>query len=147
MKKIAFVLLTTAILSGCAASGAKFSTVESNLPEISASAGRVYFYRTYSSFGAGMRPTIFVDGKPVGKSIPGGVFYTDLPTGNHAVTIDAQIYPGQSSLQLNVEPKETTYVKTWIGASGFGGRTNMAIVAESEGNTAINDLSFTGSAK
>lgn len=147
MKKPLFVLLSAAILSGCAASGAKLSTIESTFSEISSSEGRVYFYRTYSTFGAGMRPTIFVDGKPVGKSIPGGVFYKDLPEGNHAVTIDAQIYPGQSSLQLNVEPKETTYVKTWIGASGFGGRTNMAVVGEGEGNSAINDLSFTGNEK
>jgi hypothetical protein len=147
MKKKGLLLFAAAILSGCAASGAKFSTIESSFPAVEPDSGRVYFYRTYSTFGAGMRPEIFVDGKVVGKSIPGGVFYADLSAGEHAITVDAQIYPGASLLRVNIEPKETAYVRTWIGGGGFVGRTNIAIVPESEAKAAIAELSFTGDVK
>lgn len=147
MKKALFLTLTSIFLYGCAASGERMSIVESSFPALNADSGRVYFYRTFSTFGGGMRETIYVGDQAVGQSIPGGAFYADLPSGTHTITIQSITYPGQSSLQIFLNPNETKYVRTWIGPSGFGGRTNMAIVPRPVAEAAISELAFTGNIK
>lgn len=143
MKKLSIIFLA-ALISGCAASGAKFSSIENELPGVDSDKARVYVYRLYSAFGAAMRPVILVDDTVVGKSIPGGMFYTDVISGQHTMSIPAELYPGQSGLTFNVVTGEVKYIKTWVGASGIAGRTNMAVVPEAEGRVAVSELVFTG---
>lgn len=94
-----------------------------------------------------MRPDILIDGVVVGKSIPGGVFYSDVSTGEHVVTIPVYLYPGQSSLSIKMQPGQVKYIKTWIGGSSFPGKTNIAVSSEEEARVVIGNLSYTGETK
>ncbi|MDM5181555.1 hypothetical protein PO883_30725 [Massilia sp. DJPM01] len=134
-------------LTACAATGPKFSTVENTLPAVADKTGRVFFYREYSSFGAGMRPDIFACGSKVGESIPGGMFYADLPAGECEITIPSVMYPGERKISVTVGTPKVIYFKTWMGASSFGGRTNIEEVSAGEAVEAMQDLALTNEKK
>lgn len=131
------------LLHGCAATGPTFEVVRNSFPTVKEGNGRLFFYREYESFGAGMRPAIFACNKKVGESIPGGVFYVDLPTGECDVSIPTVLYGGERKLRVSILPARPQYIRTWIGGSGFGGRTNMELVPEEKANDAIKRLAFT----
>ena len=138
-------VLLVAVLSlyGCAATGPQFEAVSASLPPISGKNSRLFFYREYAAFGSGMRPDIFVCNKKVGQSVPGGAFYVDLPAGECNVTIPAILYPGQEDLRVDMGPRGVKYVRTWMGGSSFGGRTNMELVPEATAINALQGLAFT----
>lgn len=143
MYKLAFAFFCVLCFAGCAATGPKFGTVEASIGEVSQDKSRIIFYRVYQAFGAGMRQEILVDGMVVGKSVPGGVFYIDVAPGSHKITIENQVYAGANNHNLNLEPGQTGYVRTWIGGSGFGGRTNMEIVPPDKARGQIAELAYT----
>jgi len=141
--KVKHVLVCSAlILSGCAATGPKMAQVADSFPGLASDHGRVFFYRTYASFGAAMRPEIIACGNKVGKSVPGGAFYEDIPAGRCDITVPTVIYGGERTLTLDVRAQETIYVRTWVGASGFGGRTNMEVVPEERAIAEIRTLAL-----
>lgn len=129
------------LLNACAATGPKLESVKSSIPPLEENSGRLFFYREYSAFGAGMRPDILVCGKKVGQSVPGGVFYVDLPAGECDVTIPGMLYPGKNSLHVSIQQRGVQYIRSWVGGSGFGGRTNMELVTESTATSAMKGLS------
>jgi hypothetical protein len=142
---IMFVALLS--LYGCAATGPKLETVKGLFPPIGENSGRLFFYRVYSGFGSGMRPDILVCGKKVGESIPGGAFYVDLPAGECDITVPGILYPTDNKVSVTISPQGVQYIRTWIGGSGFGGRTNMEFVPEATAIEAMNDLALTNSTK
>ena len=76
---ISFVIL----LTGCMATGPKYKEVQTSIPAIESGKGRIYFYRTANFMGGGIRPSVNLNGKEVGKSTPGGFFYVDRATGDY----------------------------------------------------------------
>src|SRR5262249_29572491 len=54
-------LLLCILLAGCAASGPKYSTMKGTLAGPDSTHGRVIYYRTYQSFGAGMTQDVQLD--------------------------------------------------------------------------------------
>lgn len=142
---IIFVALLS--LYGCAATGPKLGTVKDSFPPIGENSGRLFFYRVYAGYGSAMRPDILVCGKKVGASIPGGAFYVDLPAGECDVTVPGMLYPTDNQMSVNISPQSVQYIRTWIGASGFGGRTNMEFVPAATAIEAMNDLALTNSNK
>jgi hypothetical protein len=145
MHAIIFVSLLS--LYGCAATGPKFETMKNSFPPIGEQMGRLFFYRVYSGYGSGMRPDILVCEKKVGESIPGGAFYVDLPVGECDITIPGMLYPTDNKVSVKIRPQGVQYIRTWIGGSGFGGRTNMEFVPEATALEAMNELSLTNSSK
>jgi hypothetical protein len=141
LKTAATIAAAAALLTGCAASGPQFRTVQ--LSPVAANSGRVFFYRVYESFGAGMRPDIHACGKKVGESIPGGVFFVELPVGECEIMIPSILYPGERKLTVNISNQKAVYVRTFMGASSFGGRTNVELVPEETALNAIGSLSVT----
>jgi hypothetical protein len=137
------VLCCTLLLYACAATGPRFETLKDSFPIVDENSGRVFFYREYASFGAGMRPDIFACNRKVGESIPGGVFYVDLPVGECDISIPTVLYGGERKLKINIPARKTLYLRTWIGGSGFGGRTNMELVREEVATAAIQGLALT----
>ena len=137
------LFVSVLLLYACAATGPKLETVIDSFPPLGENNGRLFFYREYATFGSAMRPDIFVCGKQVGKSVPGGVFYVDLPAGECDITIPAMLHPGERSLRVNISPRGMQYIRTWIGGSGFVGRTNMELVPETTAIDAMKGLAVT----
>ncbi len=129
-------------IMGCATIGPKYSTVRNDIAVLSEEQGRIIFYRPSGLYGAAMRPDILLNGRKVGRSRPGTIFYVDVDPGKHQVTVPAILYPGESTIDIDVRQNETVYVKTSMGGSAFGGRTNVEVVSFEQAMTEIDDLEF-----
>lgn len=79
---LAALTLLTGCISGPDLKGQPFFTppVESSPDQAT-----VYFYRMAASIGAGVAPTIKIDGKTVGSLPSGGYFKVNVPAGKHTV--------------------------------------------------------------
>ena len=131
------VLAIIAVSTLCSCATINFSDAEATIPNIASGEGRVFFYRNVAIYGGAMRADIFVDGEKVGRSIIGQVFYCDLDAGNHKISLDTIMYSGANVKDFDLADGQSRYVRTWIGGSGFGGRTNMEFV---EPDLALPDL-------
>ena len=79
--EIAFILIVTLFLGGCATKGPSFSELAPSINELPSNAGRIYLYRT-TIFGAALQPEVKINNEVVGKSIARGFFYVDKEPGN-----------------------------------------------------------------
>ncbi len=127
-----FAYIAVAVLvTACAATGPMLSAVQASIPALEQGQGRLFFYREYATFGSGMQPDIFVCGKKVGESVPGGVFYVDLPAGQCEVSIPAIVFKGQTRIKVNIGSPAVQYLRTGVGSAGFEGFTNVELVTAS----------------
>ena len=141
---VLFALLSSFVFMSCAAptttkSPADMQTV---LPDLEPGKCRVVFFRPRAFIGFAMSARIYLDAKLVGSSRNGTYFNVDVRPGKHKVTIGKKIWPGPGHTLVQFETKEndTVYVKTWIGASSFVGRTSAAVVESTEALSVIKGL-------
>lgn len=145
MKLLKFAVIGAVIaLTGCAASGPKFSAMQASTPAVNADQGRVYFYRKDSMFGAALQPAVVMDGAEVGKSQPGGYFYVDAPSGSHEASTSTE---ATNKVSFVLEKGEVKYVRTAPSIGLLVGRVVPELVNADEANKELNDLSYTGKAK
>ena len=135
------VLLATFVVTifGCA-SGPKFSEMQSKMPTLKASEGRIYVYRD-SAFGAAVVPAVLVNGQEEGRSMANSFFYIDRPPGEYKVSATTEV---ERSVSLALAAGETKFVKASIGFGLFAGRPNFELVNEAAGRAALQSLSYSG---
>jgi hypothetical protein len=95
--------------------------------------GHIVFYRPSRIFGVAMTADILLDGEKVGKSISGRRFSVDTAPGVHHITVPNSVYSGTRTLDLTLKSDETVYVRTSLGGSAWGGRTNVELIDASQG--------------
>ena len=145
MKLLKFAVIGAVIgLTGCAASGPKFSAMQASTPAVNADQGRVYFYRKDSMFGAALQPVVVMDGAEVGKSQPGGYFYVDAASGSHEASTSTE---ATNKVSFVLAKGEVKYVRTAPSIGLLVGRVVPELVNADEANKELNDLSYTGKAK
>lgn len=145
MKLLKFAVIGAVIaLTGCAASGPKFSAMQAATPAVNADQGRVYFYRKDSMFGAALQPAVVMDGAEVGKSQPGGYFYVDAASGSHEASTSTE---ATNKVSFVLEKGEVKYVRTAPSIGLLVGRVVPELVNADEANKELSDLSYTGKAK
>jgi hypothetical protein len=145
MKILSLALISaTLVLTGCAASGPKFSEMQASTPKLSAEQGRVYFYRKNSMFGAAIQPAISLDGKEVGKSQPGGYFYVDAVSGSHEASASTE---ATNKLSFVLAKGEVKYVRTAPQMGLLAGRIVPELVSADEATKELSETSYTGGAK
>lgn len=130
------------MLTGCAATGASYESVSQALPTLSATEGRVFFYRSASMVGAALQPEIRMDNQVVGKSQPGGFFYVDTRPGRHLASSQTEV---EERLEFDVKAGETVYVASSIGFGLLVGRVQLNLRPESMAIAEMSSLRFTGS--
>jgi len=141
------VLLSIFLLTGCAASGQNFSTLEA----VSNTEGKVYIYRPNKFFQGGTWPTVFINGEKRFELKNQGYIVFNLPPGQHNLKI------GKSHLFANwgfddvegvltIKPKERYFLKldiefqdmqTYGNVMSFSG--SIALISMPE-NKAIAEL-------
>jgi uncharacterized protein DUF2846 len=136
--------LALALLLGLAAcsgpSGVPFPEVAAGVPPVPADRGRIYFYRDYEPYESLSRPPLYLNGQEVGVSIPGGVFYRDVPPGTYEIKVlSLGLYPNQFKTVV-VRPGDSYYAKieslrSWSGAdngdlSSFVSDTFVVVVID-----------------
>lgn len=137
--KISCVLLSAAMLAGCA-SGVPVSESEVARAEIPRGQARVAVYRT-NFLGAAIQPLVRVNGDETGRCTPQGVFYVDVAPGQHTVSATTEV---EKVSYLSVSEGETAYVKCSIGFGVFVGQPRLDVVSNSIGQSETQSLKVTG---
>ena len=118
---LALVAVAGALLTGCGsvklADPARSNELKQFAPN--KGVGQVYVCRTSTFFGAAVRPTIEIDGKPVatiGRSTFG---YTELPAGDHIIV--AKTLEHDSKMPFTIAAGEQKFFQTWISMGVLAG--------------------------
>ncbi len=134
------VVACAALLAACA-SGPKHAEVQSSIPALKATEGRLYVYRSGSMLGAAIQPNVVVNGKVAGESKPGGFFFVDLPPGTVEVSTSTEV---EKKLTLTLDAGQTRYVRTTIGFGLMVGRVYPELVDNAQGAKEIAETSYIG---
>lgn len=136
----AVALLAPIVLAACA-SGPRLATVDSRIPPVAADASRIWFYRPAIFLGDGVQPDILLNGKPVGKAEPGGVFFVDAKPGPCDVSMQTEV---TRHLTLVAQPGGQTYVEAVVEPGILVARVYPDLIDPAEAQQAIRSLHFTG---
>jgi hypothetical protein len=99
-------------LVGCIGPRAPFfPEVASTIPPVPPDRGRIYFYRDDEPYESLSRPYLYLNGEVAGVSIPGGVFYRDVPPGMYTIATWTQGDFPDGSKTAALRPGDTFYVK------------------------------------
>ncbi len=121
------VLLVLLGLAACAPQGPPFASVAATLPPLPQGMARIYFYRWLEPYETVAPTTAYLNGKPVGVTETGAVFYRDVVPGQYLISVQSQgVYPNQFKTVV-LRPGEVDYVRiellvNWwpCGGSGSG---------------------------
>jgi hypothetical protein len=139
--KVIFALISlSALLTGCA-SGPKMSEIKPSIPAVSQGNGRVFFYRKSVLFGDGLRPKVMLNGEMVGKAVPDGFFFLDLPGGNYEVGTSTEV---ERKLSMELAPGEHKYVRFAIQAGILVGRVQPELIDKAQATADMEDMHYIG---
>lgn len=121
---VAVLAFTTAGLGARAAGSATDGTASPGSGPRPAAA-RVWFLRQVDAFGAiqSAAPMVFANGSPIGRSLPGTVFYRDFAPGAYTFTVEpyGQALPTGQALHATLAPGSATYLQVqWVASWQFG---------------------------
>ncbi|MCE3005615.1 MAG: DUF2846 domain-containing protein [Rickettsiales bacterium] len=107
MRKL-LMLLALLGLSACAFSGNIYDESQQVSKPIPAGKARLFVYREWSLFGTGVRPSIFLDGKKIRRSVPNSFTMIDITPGNRVLTNVGEV---EKRLDFTAVANQTIYVR------------------------------------
>lgn len=134
------VLILPFLLAACA-SGPMLAEISQAIPPITPNESRIWFYRDASPVGAALQPTIYLNAKPVGQSVPGGFFFVDTQPGPCEVSTSTEV---ERHLTFEAPPGGQSYVKTSVTFGILVGHVYPDLVDPKVGKDAVGSLHFTG---
>jgi hypothetical protein len=121
------IILTAALAAaGTAApalAGSKPAPALIAVPAPPAGQGQVVFYRPGAFVGSAIRCTVREDGRMIGRTGNGRYFIVPASPGKHTYTTKTE---ATDTLNVEVEPDDTTYVRCKIGMGVMAGRPNLS---------------------
>jgi hypothetical protein len=93
---------------------------------------RIVVFRNYRSVRPPVVPTIYIDGRPVGKSRLGTVFARDVAPGPHVITTDLKHPEYAEVARVNLPPGGTVYLgvdDNWVANDTQGRETPVFSIA------------------
>lgn len=123
------------LVAGCA-SGPRFRDAPPSLAPSSGPTGRVFFYRT-TTFGAGLRPKVRLNGENVGRSVARGVFYVDRPAGDYEVAVSTEV---TRKVAFTLAPGDVKYVRFTVHFGILVGHVIPELVDPDQAATEIANL-------
>jgi hypothetical protein len=127
------------LLSACAgAGGPDLKPVPAaGLPAPEGGQGRIVFYRPRASLFPAVDPQVIVNGRLVGDSLDGVVFYRDAWPGDYEVFLTSD---RDNPVVFTLGPGESLYVRTSIGFGLTGPRLAPELVNETHARREIRGL-------
>jgi hypothetical protein len=117
-------------------------------PPVAADLARVYFYRAFEPYESLARPLIYLDGRSLAVSDPGGVLFRDVEPGAHQISVfSSGIYSNQSK-NILLRPGDTLYVRieslrSWYQGFTWEGDTfAVSLVSEGEAEAEMASLRY-----
>lgn len=143
MKKIAFIVLLSALFTGCASVKMESQEASDKAKQFAApSAGNagLYIYRD-SAVGRALKKDIRVDGNCIGESAPDVFFHTEVSGGQeHTVSTESEFSP--NTLSLLFEAGKNYFVRQYIKLGVFVGGADLEVIPETQGKEAVAKLAL-----
>lgn len=141
MKRIALVVLMSALFTGCAS--VKMESAEATAkakqfgPPTAGNAG-LYVYRD-SFVGKSLKKDIWVNKACLGESAPDVFFRTEVAGGKeHEIATESEFSP--NTFKLMVEAGKNYFVRQYIKMGAFVGGADLEQVTEAQGKEAVAKL-------
>jgi hypothetical protein len=141
MRKIALVILLSALFTGCASvkmESKEDSAKAKQFAQPQAGNSGLYIYRD-SFVGKALKKDIWVNGKCVGESAPDVFFYTEVAGGKeHSISTESEFSP--NAMMLLVAAGKNYFIRQYIKMGMFVGGAGLEVIPEEEGKTAVAKL-------
>jgi hypothetical protein len=108
LASLAILLLLFSTLTGCVFYP-RFGSASKDFPALQAGQGRIFFYRDHRFPNS---VSIYLNGKPIGYSLPGVFFYLDEPGGKYYTVVCPDGEGGDNDVQFWLTSGETKYIRT-----------------------------------
>lgn len=112
--KLTISLLFLLILSGCSATGPKYSEYQSSVLAIDKDSSRLFFYRRKRFSSNGIDAEIYVNDNKVGECANGAYFYTDVLAGNNEIKVENLLSPGTHKIKRNLKGGKEYYFEVLV---------------------------------
>lgn len=123
MRQLVFLLAAAAAMTAVPATAAAADKAPAVISPPAEGMGQVVVFRPSKFVGSGIRCTVREDGKMVGRAGNGKYFVIPASPGPHRFTTKTE---ATDTLNVEVEPDETTYIKCSIGMGVVAGRPNLS---------------------
>jgi hypothetical protein len=129
LARIALISVALALPSAPTLAAEKAMKAGASIPAPPAGKGQVLFYRPGSLIGAAIICNVREKGHLIGRPSNGRYFIVTVDPGPHTYTTHSE---ATDTLNVEVEPDETNYVKCKIGAGVMAGRPNLSPSTKAE---------------
>ena len=140
-KKIALVVLSMSLFSGCASvpmGSSEGSAIAKQFnPPASGNAG-LYIYRS-GSFGAALKKDIWLDGECVAESAPNVFFYKEVKGDvEHKISTESEFSP--NDLLVKTDSGKNYFIRQYIKMGVFVGGAGVELVDDEKGKKDVAKL-------
>ncbi len=141
LKKIFLYISTFILLSGCGATGPKFTQLES----LDTNKAKIYIYRPWAMLDGAAAPTIQVNGKDHFDLSNGGYEVITLSPGTHKLTVKKGGFMSnwradEMNIEYKFEANKNYFVRLSAELQGAGVYGNVISVSGSYGFALINEM-------
>jgi hypothetical protein len=123
MRKLMMLMTAATALTAAPSVAGAAEKAAAVIPAPAAGMGQVVVFRPSKFVGSAIRCTVREEGKMVGRAGNGRYFVISATPGAHRFTTKTE---ATDTLNVEVEPDETTYVKCAIGMGVVAGRPNLS---------------------
>jgi hypothetical protein len=110
-------------------------------PPLAEGKGRIYFYQLAKLWEASLFFKVRLDGKAIGKPIPGRFFFNDVDPGTYEISIRTEVV---RRLVLRVAAGQTLYVRISMGFGWLVGRFRLELVTPETARAEMRELMLIG---
>jgi hypothetical protein len=137
--KLVFVILSIAIISGCASIKKAPIAMDTEAKQFktNAAVAQVYVYRN-ESLGAALSMPVAVDGKLAGNTGANSFFKFDLSPGVHKISSQGD----ESEITINTEAGKLYFIWQEVKMGMFSGGSKLQIVDEKEGMKGVSECTL-----
>lgn len=137
-RRTILMLIAALALTGCATQGVQYKEQEAKLPQLAASSGRIFIYRS-SSLGFAVQPTVYLNGAAIGTAVPNAVYFVDRPKGTYEIAASTEV---EKKVTFVLETGEVKYVRLTPTFGVLVGRIVPELVAKDEATKELLDLTL-----
>jgi len=143
LKKIAFAMLASGILAGCATvpmADKEVSSQAKAFAEPPAGKAGLYIYRN-STLGGALKKDVRVNGKCIGETAPNMFFY-EVVKGGEEQTLSTESEFSPNDLKIKTESGKNYFIRQYIKLGVFVGGAGLEQVSDTEGKADVSSLNM-----
>jgi len=134
-------ILVLALLGACASTDTPTDGGPADRSPIPDGQGRLILYRKSAMKSGAIRPSVMLNGKAIGQSVPGTYFVVDREPGDYTVSCSVAT---DHSISFSLKEGQTIYIEQRATMGIYVGHIKPGIVSESTGKAAVSKCTRAG---